>query len=231
MKINNDSGLTMVELLVVVLVIGILSLIAVTVYTGQVERAKIAACKEMISELELAINRYEIDTGLYPLSGSGVLLAPDPIPTTPDSNVREARGSGYMLVSLFHSMNGSITTPLSNRWLGPYIEMDDLRLGDLAGNLLPDILAGLVESGDIDDIDGDGDLEKGEVQYVDPWGGPFFYARYDEYSAFGGAQYPLAHPFRTSTENMYNPTTFHIISFGRNGIRNDSPVSDDIRNF
>ena len=133
-----------------------------------------------------------------------------------------------MLVSLTKSLNGSVQFPLSRRWAGPYLEIDDLRTGDLAGNTVREVL---IDPSITVDINGDGQLSTAELQYFDPWGSPFFYVRFDEYPLFNGAVYPSGHPYRTATETYYNPTTFQIISFGRDGVRSDTPTSDDIRNF
>ena len=203
----------MVELLVVVLIVGILASLAVGVYTGQVQRARFAAARDLIYELELAVDRYQIDTGEYPGSGSGTLLAPTPI------TFRQAAGSGYMHLSLVKSMNGQASAPLSATWLGPYIELSDDQVGSLSGIRLRDIL-----------IQG-GSLAAPQVQVLDPWDGAIYYIRSDEYSTFNGAPYPSNHPLLTPTETYYNPTTYQIISFGPDHIRNDGPNSDDVRNF
>ena len=42
MRHTSERAITLLELMVVVMIIGILSSIAVTVYTGQVEKARIA---------------------------------------------------------------------------------------------------------------------------------------------------------------------------------------------
>ncbi|MCX7626359.1 MAG: prepilin-type N-terminal cleavage/methylation domain-containing protein, partial [Candidatus Sumerlaeaceae bacterium] len=62
---RHDKAFSLIELLAVVLILGILASISVGVYTTQVERARIAAARTMIAELEIAINRYQIDTGQY----------------------------------------------------------------------------------------------------------------------------------------------------------------------
>ena len=67
---TKKTAVTLLELLVVVMILGILSTIAVTVYTGHVERARVAACRDIIRQIELAVNRYEVDTGQLPPSSS-----------------------------------------------------------------------------------------------------------------------------------------------------------------
>ena len=63
-------GVTLLELLAVVLILGILSTIATNVYVGTLNRARIAATQNTIREIEVAIARYEIDLGQFPPSGS-----------------------------------------------------------------------------------------------------------------------------------------------------------------
>src|SRR5690606_20774970 len=61
MKNTPKSGVTLLELLVVLVIISILSTIAVGVYTKEVLRAKVARTRAEIRTLEVAINRYQID--------------------------------------------------------------------------------------------------------------------------------------------------------------------------
>lgn len=217
MKKLFKKGVTMLELIVVVLIIAILSSIAVTVYTGQVERAKRAACRDIIRQLELAVSRYEVDTGQFPLSSSGTLIAPSGTNPQVDSN-GNSLGSGYLQVCLRASLNGNVFSPLDSRWQGPYISFDDDKLGDINGNS--------VTSG----------MTKAEVQLLDPWGKPFYYTRWQDYPSMGGAERPVGDPFR-SPETYYNPRTFQIFSKGPDGITIETPggkrgtESDDVNNW
>jgi len=203
---KDESGITLIELLVVVLIIGILSTMAATVYTKHIERAKIAKTKTLISILSMAINQYEIDTGQYPVSGSGKKFA---VPPTQN-------GSGYLYVCLTASLNGRPTAPLSNTWKGPYISFQDTEVGNKEGKTLYDILA-----------EGSA-MYPPLVQIFDAWDNPILYVRSQDYGnpIFGATKYPAGHPF-AATETYYNPTTFQLISRGRDG----DPGSNDLRNF
>lgn len=60
-KGRNQKGFTLVELMVVVVIIGILSAIAVPVYSSVTEKAEKSACQANQRMLEGAVNQYLID--------------------------------------------------------------------------------------------------------------------------------------------------------------------------
>jgi len=127
-------GVTLLELLVAMLIIAILSSIAVSVYTGQVERARYARARDEIRQLELACHRYEIDTGQFPPSGSQTAVT---------------QGCGLLQLALLHSLSGDALRPIDFRWQGPYIDFDYNQFGDLQGNPVSAIL----DKGDIQLLD------------------------------------------------------------------------------
>jgi hypothetical protein len=89
------------------------------VFIGQVTRAKVAAAADTIRQLEVAIARYEIDTGQLPDSHT----------------VGSTLGNGWLMEALLHSTGGNINSPSSPRWQGPYIEFnaDQLRVPGVNG--------------------------------------------------------------------------------------------------
>lgn len=210
------KAFTLVELLAVCLILGLLATVAVGVYTNQVERARIAAARQTISELEMAANRYQVDVGTYPPSGSGTL---------PFASNAPAVGCGYLELALIHSMSGNSQSPNTPLWKGPYISIQNQYLGDSNGNnfAMNPLLPGLTP---------------GQVQIIDPWGKPYRYVRYgpspDDYATMGGTKLPTGHPF-AATEVYYNPNTFQIVSDGNDGVTPAPPNvgtdSDDVTNF
>lgn len=181
---KSRRAVTLLELLVVVVILGILSTVATNVYTGHVLRAKNAATRDTIREIGVAVVRYEIDTGEFPLSGSGVVvptagganitsrLAPrGPSPTaeiaalgpdTPALNEAAPRsGSGFLYLQLVHSLSADIRAPFPITWDGPYLEFP------------ADKILGVDDTGLI--------LEPGQVQILDSFGIPFEYVNYLEY--------------------------------------------------
>jgi prepilin-type N-terminal cleavage/methylation domain-containing protein len=210
-------GVTLLELIVVVLIIGILSTVAVSVYTGQVERARVAAARDIISQIESAVARYEIDTGQYPPSGYGTTLPPSPLTYVLGTN-GESLGSGYLQVALVHSLSGNVYLPLDRKWLGPYLEPNENQLGDINGVLVSQA------SG----------LTKPEIQLLDPWGLPYYYIRHNDYATMHGTELLAGNPYRGS-ETYYNPSTVQIFSMGPNGRTYDVPYrgleTDDVNNW
>lgn len=210
--------MTIVELMVVLVILSILSTIAVGVYSNEVERARYAKARAEIHGLEIAINRYRMDTGQFPPSGSGIALSP--INTV-------LRGSGYAQVALRASLSGDLNNPLSLQWNGPYLEWDNNRLATASG--------------------GDPSVPS-QLNYLDPWGNRYFYVRNDEYGlVVNGVELGTRLPDGTTpagvpaspyaaTEVYYNATTFQIYSMGANGVTDmtlgqQGTEPDDIANW
>jgi prepilin-type N-terminal cleavage/methylation domain-containing protein len=214
MKSLFKRGVTLLELLVVLVIISILSTVAVGVYSNHILRAKYARARQEIRTLETAITAYEVDTGQYPPSGSGTALAPNDInPTDP------YEGSGYLQVALRSSLSGNMNQPLSGRWQGPYIDWDYNRMGSLDGTQATTV--GFSEP-------------LAAISFLDPFGNPYYYVRSSDYEQYNGTELPLSSPFAAS-ETWYNPSTFQIISFGANGTSEGHPnlgtQNDDVSNF
>jgi prepilin-type N-terminal cleavage/methylation domain-containing protein len=212
------KAFTLIELLIVVLILSLLATIAVGVFNTQVERARYAAARTTIANLELAITRYQLDTGEFPPSGSSELPA---LPSSPT----DFEGNGLMYVALTRSMSADARNPASRRWQGPYIDVKELNLGDLNGTPL------------YDDIISTPTI--GMVQILDPWGSPYRYVRStgssdDNYTVNNATELPSTHPF-ASTDIYHNASTFQIVSNGRNGTTNNAPSigleEDDVNNF
>ncbi|MGI8906585.1 MAG: type II secretion system protein GspG [Candidatus Sumerlaeaceae bacterium] len=207
------KGFSMIELLVVILILGLLATLAVGLFSKQVEKARYAKARTTIAALELAINRYQIDVGSYPPSGTGNLSGPTSF-----------EGSGMLELALLHSMSGNTSAPASNRWQGPYISVKEEDLGNLNGIPLREA---------------DPQPAPGEVQFLDPWKSPYRYVRCcgsssDNYSVNNATRLPSTHPY-AATEIWYNPSTFQIVSNGHNGTTFGAPniglEDDDVTNF
>jgi prepilin-type N-terminal cleavage/methylation domain-containing protein len=214
MKNIPRRGVTILELMVVLVIISILSTVAVGVYSKEILRARYAKTRAEIHTLELAITRYEIDTGQYPPSGSGSTIAPSGITTS-----GTARGSGYLQLALRNSLNNDPYEPLSSRWKGPYVEWDYNRLGLLDGTPLTDV---------------SDTVSPGNISFLDPFGYPYYYIRSSDYETRGGTELDSSSPFYPN-ETYYNPSTFQIISLGPNGQTYTDPgrglEADDVSNF
>jgi prepilin-type N-terminal cleavage/methylation domain-containing protein len=216
---RSKKAFTLVELLVVVLILGLLATLAIGVYTTQVERARVAAAKTTISELELAVSRYQIDLGVFPPS-----LSASPV----------VGGCGLLEEALIHSIGGSAQAPSSPLWKGPYLNVKRENLGDINGLSLE---LSSPARGQIQILD----PWKSPYRYVrsGPGNGPYSSATADSYyTAVNNATLqPSSYPY-AATETWFNPSTFQIVSKGPNGTTVESPSGqygldgfDDVTNF
>ena len=72
-KQNARGGFTLVEILLVVAILGILAGVAVVGLKGRAQKANIAATRASIQAVQLAIDVYETDNGVYPPSIQALL--------------------------------------------------------------------------------------------------------------------------------------------------------------
>ena len=68
-KSNKDAGFTLIEMLIVVVVLGILSGIAVFAVQSLTGTSVQAACKSDYKTVEVAVEAYKAQLGIYPTQG------------------------------------------------------------------------------------------------------------------------------------------------------------------
>jgi prepilin-type N-terminal cleavage/methylation domain-containing protein len=68
-RYKKETGFTIVELLIVIVVIAILAAISIIAYNGIQDRAKTTNIKSDLNSLNKAIQLYYADNGLYPITG------------------------------------------------------------------------------------------------------------------------------------------------------------------
>ncbi|HKJ07576.1 MAG TPA: type II secretion system major pseudopilin GspG [Gammaproteobacteria bacterium] len=79
---RQQTGFTLIEIMVVVVILGILAAIVVPKIMGRPEEARVAKAKQDIRSLEAALSLYKLDNYTYPTTDQG-LEALVKKPTTP----------------------------------------------------------------------------------------------------------------------------------------------------
>ncbi len=82
---NQQSGFTLFEIMVVVVIIGILATLIIPKLTGRTDQARVAKAQNDIQSLETALDLYKLDNGIYPSTDQGLKAlieqpTSDPVP-------------------------------------------------------------------------------------------------------------------------------------------------------
>ncbi|HNR87544.1 MAG TPA: type II secretion system major pseudopilin GspG [Spirochaetota bacterium] len=70
--LKSNGGFSFIEIMIVVVIIGILSVLVVPRFMGITDKAKVAAAKQQISSFGIALNQYYLDNGNYPTTEQGL---------------------------------------------------------------------------------------------------------------------------------------------------------------
>lgn len=65
-KLMNESGFTLVELMIVIVIVGILAAVAVPIYQGNITKAKMTECDSALGTIRTALRVYFAEQGSYP---------------------------------------------------------------------------------------------------------------------------------------------------------------------
>jgi general secretion pathway protein G len=71
-RIKGNGGFTLIELMIVIAIIGILSIIVVPRFMDIPQKARVEAAKQQIAAFGLALDRYNLDNGVYPTTEQGL---------------------------------------------------------------------------------------------------------------------------------------------------------------
>ena len=66
------AAFTLVEMLLVLVILAVLAAIVIPKMSGRSQQARITAAKSDISNLEMVLDAFEVDTGFYPQGTSGL---------------------------------------------------------------------------------------------------------------------------------------------------------------
>lgn len=66
------NAFTLIELLLVLIILAVLAAVVVPKFTNRSEQAKVTAAKTDISNMETALDAYELDCGHYPTGDEGL---------------------------------------------------------------------------------------------------------------------------------------------------------------
>jgi general secretion pathway protein G len=69
---RKESGFTLVEMLLVLLILATLAAIVVPKFAGRTEQAKITAAQTQIKSFETVLDSFEVDNGYYPKGDEGL---------------------------------------------------------------------------------------------------------------------------------------------------------------
>ena len=67
---TRQRGFTLVEMLLVLVILASLAAVVVPKFAGRSKQAKVTAAKSQISNLEIAIDLFEVDMGYFPKGGN-----------------------------------------------------------------------------------------------------------------------------------------------------------------
>lgn len=88
-----QSGFTLIEIMVVVIIIGLLAAVVVPQFLGRVDDARVAKAKQDIQAMQTALTMFKLDNFVYPTTEMGLKALAE----KPDSpQIKNWRAGGYL---------------------------------------------------------------------------------------------------------------------------------------
>ena len=85
-RLSSQTGFTLIEIMVVIIIIGILASIVVPRMFGNVEKARLNAAFAQIEMLGTALDTFRLDVGRYPTTSEGLEALVTPVTGTEEWN-------------------------------------------------------------------------------------------------------------------------------------------------
>ena len=90
---RRESGFTLIEIIVVVVIIGVLATLIAPQIIGRVDEARVTAAKQDIRTLGTALDFYKMDNFRYPTTDQGLRAL---VEKPDDPSIRNWRAGGYL---------------------------------------------------------------------------------------------------------------------------------------
>lgn len=95
LKRLGQKGMTLIEIMVVIAIIGIIATVLAVNVMGRFEKAKIDATKTQIKSFEQALDMFRLDNGFYPSTEQGLMALVEK-PSGGNREVKYYPSSGYL---------------------------------------------------------------------------------------------------------------------------------------
>jgi len=105
---KNEKGLTLIELLIVIVIIGILAAVAIPTYTGYMVRARRADAKTALEQIRAAQEMWRAEKGCY--AQDGVNCQGNPLAGTAEAKLQNTMGAPATTISIYYSWSFTVKT-------------------------------------------------------------------------------------------------------------------------